>query len=291
MVMNPEQRSFESMIHYDLEPEIYSFNLLEKFSEILMLLRGNDAAQYKIHIELETGMNRLGFTAQEIPLLIEKLKLTPQLQIASVFSHLAASEDKAYDEFTAIQIAKFDSMSQNLCSHFGYKILRHILNSGGITRHTHAQFDMVRLGIGLYGIDTSEKVQSKLMTVSTLKTTISQIKHVKKGDTVGYGRVGKVNKDKLIATVALGYADGLNRRFSDGNGRMLINGKLAPVIGNVCMDMTMLDITGIAAQEGDEVVVFGDNPRIEEIAEATETIPYEILTGISARVKRVYFQE
>jgi alanine racemase len=182
-------------------------------------------------------------------------------------------------------------MSRGICEHFGYKILRHILNSGGITRHTHAQFDMVRLGIGLYGIDTTEKVQDKLMTVSTLKTTISQIKHLKKGDTVGYGRVGKVNKDKVIATVALGYADGLNRRFSDGNGRMLVNGKLAPVIGNVCMDMTMLDITGITAEEGDEVVVFGDNPRIEEIAEATETIPYEILTGISARVKRVYFQE
>lgn len=291
MVMNPEQRSFETMIHYDLEPEIYSLNLLDKFAEVLSLLRNGGGEKYNIHIELETGMNRLGFEASEIPVLIERLKLNHQVQVASVFSHLAASEDKEYDDFTKQQIAKFDEMSTLITSQFDYKILRHILNSTGITRHTKAQFDMVRLGIGLYGIDASEKVQGKLMTVQTLKTTISQIKQVKKGESVGYGRVGKVSKDKTIATVGIGYADGLSRKLSAGRGKMLVNGKLAPIIGNVCMDMAMLDITGIEAGEGDEVIVFGQQPGIEDIATASETIPYEILTSISARVKRVYYQE
>ena len=291
MVMNPEHRSFEAMIQYNLEPEIYSINLLEKFSEVLALLRNGDSDKYKIHLELETGMNRLGFVEEEIPLLIERLKLNHQLQVASVFSHLAAAEDKEYDSFTKTQIEKFDEMSSVVCKAFDHKILRHILNSNGITRHTKAQFDMVRLGIGLYGIDASGKVQNKLMNVQTLKTTISQIKYVKKGETVGYGRVGKVAKDKTIATVGIGYADGLSRKLSAGNGKMMINGKPAPIIGNVCMDMAMLDITGIEANEGDEVIVFGINPSIDDIAVAAETIPYEILTSISARVKRVYYQE
>jgi len=291
MVMNPEQRSFETMIHYNLEPEIYSLSLLDRFSEVLALLRNGDESKYKIHLELETGMNRLGFGKNEIPELIERIKSNHHFQIASVFSHLAASEDKAYDDFTKEQIRNFETMSKTICDEFDYKILRHILNSNGITRHTKSQFDMVRLGIGLYGIDSSLKVEGKLMNVSTLKTTISQIKHVKKGDTVGYGRVGKVSKDKTIATVGIGYADGLSRKLSNKVGRMLVNGKLVPVIGNVCMDMTMLDITGVNAKEGDEVIVFGENPTVEEVAEAAETIAYEMLTGISARVKRVYFQE
>jgi alanine racemase len=289
--MNPEQRSFEAMVHYNLEPEIYSLSLLDRFSDVLQLLRNSDGSQYKIHIELETGMNRLGFSKEEIPELLLRVKASSHLQIASVFSHLAASEDKAYDDFTKEQVKNFEAMSKTLCDAFDYKILRHILNSNGITRHTKAQFDMVRLGIGLYGIDSSHKVEGKLMNVSSLKTTVSQIKHVKKGDTVGYGRVGKVSKDKTIATVGIGYADGLSRKLSNKVGRMLVGGKLVPIIGNVCMDMTMLDVTGVDVQEGDEVVVFGNNPTVEEIAEAAETIPYEILTGISSRVKRVYFQE
>jgi alanine racemase len=291
MVMNPEQRSFDIMFQYNLEPEIYSLSLLDRFSDVLALLHKGDNTRYKIHLELETGMNRLGFTKNEIAPLVEKIKQNHHLQIASVFSHLAASEDKDYDDFTKEQIKNFDAMSKTICEAFDYPIIRHILNSNGITRHTKAQFDMVRLGIGLYGIDSSQKVEGKLMNVSSLKTTISQIKHVKKGETVGYGRVGKVSKDKTIATVGIGYADGLSRKLSNKTGRMLVNGKLVPVIGNVCMDMTMLDITGVEAQEGDEVVVFGNNPTVEEVALAAETIPYEILTGISARVKRVYFQE
>jgi len=291
MVMNPEQRSFEAMIQYNLEPEIYSLHLLDRFAEILSLLRTEADGKYKIHLELETGMNRLGFDLGEIPQLIEKIQGNHQLQVASVFSHLAASEDAAYDDFTREQIRKFEEMSNMICGAFDYKILRHILNSNGITRHSYAQFDMVRLGIGLYGLDSSQVVQNRLMNVSTLKTTISQIKHVEKGGTVGYGRVGKVQEDKTIATVGLGYADGLSRKLSNGVGKILVNGQLAPIIGNVCMDMTMLDITGIEAHEGDEVIVFGTNPRIESIAQQAETIPYEILTSISVRVKRIYFQE
>jgi len=290
MVMNPELRSFEVMIHYGLEPDIYSLGLFDKFTETLALLLPV-GEKYKIHIELETGMNRLGFAEGDLAALIEKLQLNHQLQVASVFSHLAASEDKEYDDFTQQQIDAFDSMSQTLITGLGYPVTRHILNSTGITRHTKAQFDMVRLGIGLYGIDATDKLAGKLQNVSSLKTTISQIKHVSKGESVGYGRVGKVSKDKTIATVGIGYADGLSRRLSNGKGKMLVNGTLAPIIGNVCMDMTMLDITGIDCTEGDEVVVFGTNPSIHDIAAAAGTIPYEILTGISARVKRVYFQE
>lgn len=291
MVMNPEQRSFEAMIHHNLEPEIYTLSLFDRFAEVLALLKNGSSEPYKIHIELETGMNRLGFTEEELPALIERIQLNHQVQIASVFSHLAASEDKDYDDFTKEQIKNFERMSAQLTGAFSYPILRHILNSTGITRHTKSQFDMVRLGIGLYGLDGSGKLQNKLIPVSTLKTTISQIKHLKKGDSVGYGRVGKVSKNKTIATVGIGYADGLSRKLSNGRGSMLVNGALAPIIGNVCMDMAMLDITGIEAKEGDEVIVFGANPRIETVAQAAETIAYEILTGISARVKRVYFQE
>lgn len=291
MVMNPEQRSFEAMIHHNLEPEIYTLALFDKFTEVLALLKNGSSELYKIHLELETGMNRLGFTEQELPAIIERIQQNQQVQIASVFSHLAASEDKDYDDFTKEQIKKFEAMSAQVSAAFSYPILRHILNSTGITRHTKSQFDMVRLGIGLYGLDASAKLQDKLLPVSTLKTTISQIKHVTKGDSVGYGRVGKVSKNKTIATVGIGYADGLSRRLSNGKGKMLVNGMLAPIIGNVCMDMAMLDITGIDANEGDEVIVFGANPRIETVAEAADTIAYEILTGISARVKRVYFQE
>lgn len=291
MVMNPEWHSFETIIQYNLEPEIYSFALLEKFTEVLALFINGSGEKFKIHLELETGMNRLGFEEHEISMLVEKLRENHFVEVATVFSHLVASEDKKQDDFTYLQIEKFDSMSRTITGAFDYKILRHILNSSGISRHTDAQFDLVRLGIGLYGIDPSDKMNGKLMTVSTLKTTISQIKRVKKGDTVGYGRIGKVAKDKIIATVGIGYADGLSRSLSNGKGTMLVRKHRAPIIGNVCMDMTMLDITEIDAKEGDEVIVFGAGLSIEEVAEAAGTIPYEILTGISSRVKRVYFQE
>jgi len=292
MVMNPEERSFEAMISHNLEPDIYTLSLLEKFETVLKLRRGKNDPPYRIHIEVETGMNRLGFEPQDIPALVERVKASECIAVASIFSHLAASEAPEYDEFTKEQISRFEEMSTAIKSQFNYRIIRHILNSSGIARHTYAQYDMVRLGIGLYGLDPTPAIQSRLMPVSSLKTTISQIKHVRAGDSVGYGRHGKVETDKTIATVGIGYADGLNRKLGNGHGHMLVSNHLAPVIGNVCMDMTMLDITGIEmVQEGDEVVVFGSNPRVEDIAKASETIPYEILTGVSGRVKRVYFQE
>lgn len=292
MVMNPEERSFDAMIHHQLEPDIYSISLLDNFINTLKLKRGEGDAHYKIHVELETGMNRLGFEESDLKVLVERVKASDIIEIASVFSHLAASEDEAYNEFTKTQIVKFEKMSEDLSKKFDYKILRHILNSNGISHHTNAQFDMVRLGIGLYGLDSLPEMQAKLLPVSTLKTTVSQIKHIKAGETVGYGRVGKADTDRIIATIGIGYADGLSRKLSNGKGKMLIGNKEAPIIGNVCMDMCMLDITDIEqVQEGDEVIVFGTKPRVEEVAKTAETIPYEILTGISARVKRVYFQE
>lgn len=291
MVMNPEWSSFETLIQYHLEPEIYSFHLLRKFAETLSLFSNDKGRKIKIHLELETGMHRLGFEEEELPELLNMLSENQDMEVASVFSHLVASEDKKQDEFTRQQIKTFDTLSRRLCETLHYPVLRHILNSSGISRHTDAQFDMVRLGIGLYGIDPSEKMKDKLIPVSTLKTTISQIKQLRKGDTVGYSRAGKVAKDKTIATVGIGYADGLSRSLSNGKGFMLVCNQPAPIIGNICMDMTMLDVTGLSVKEGDEVIVFGPGLPIEEIAKAADTIPYDILTGISGRVKRVYFQE
>ena len=292
LVMNPEQSGFESMITHDLEPDIYSFPLLDKFIDLVKSKRHSSGKTYKIHLELETGMNRLGFEANEIQTLLKKIKATEGLVIASIYSHLAASEAVEHDAFTKLQVERFEAMSTEITSAFDYPILRHILNSSGISRHAYAQYDMVRLGIGMYGIDPKPAIQSRLMPVSALKTTISQIKHLKAGDTVGYGRIGVIDKDTSIATVGIGYADGLNRKLSKGKGIMYINGQPAPIIGNICMDMTMLDITGIEhLNEGDEVTVFGSEPTVESVAKAAETIPYEILTGISGRVKRVYFQE
>ncbi|MFN8309298.1 MAG: bifunctional UDP-N-acetylmuramoyl-tripeptide:D-alanyl-D-alanine ligase/alanine racemase [Chitinophagales bacterium] len=292
MVMNPEERSFESMIAHQLEPEIYSLPLLEKFLQVLRLKRSENEARYKIHIELETGMHRLGFEESDLPALIEKITSSNMVMVASIFSHLAGSEDRGLDDFTQQQIARFTKMSDRFVKQFDYKILRHILNSNGISRHTAAQFDMVRLGIGLYGLDATPSVQQRLQPVSTLKTTISQIKHLQKGDTIGYGRIGKADNPTDIATVGIGYADGLPRSLSNGKGTMLVNGQPAPIIGNVCMDMTMLDVTGLEnVNEGDEAIVFGQSPRVDEVAKAAGTIAYEILTGVSSRVKRVYFQE
>ncbi len=292
MVMNPEQRSFEAMIAHRLEPDLYNHRIFDSFLETLSLISNNGTEPFPIHIELETGMHRLGFEQNDVPLLIQKLTSNHQVRVASVFSHLAASESEQEDDYTKKQIDAFEKLSTQIISALSYQPLRHILNSTGITRHPNAQFDMVRLGIGLYGIDDSQTLQKKLLPVSTLKTTISQIKHLKKGDTVGYGRIGKVGKNTTIATVAIGYADGLSRRLSAGNGKMLVRGKLVPIIGNVCMDMTMLDITAIPdAAEGDEVIVFGEKPSIADVAKTADTIPYEILTGISQRVKRVYFEE
>ncbi len=286
IVMNPEQHSFEAMIKHKLEPEIYSFKVLEEFKREVEKLKKK---KYPVHIKLDTGMNRLGFTGQEIPKLIEQLKEYDELTVVSVFSHLAASDEAAHDDFTRQQINRFDALSAQIKNSFKYPVIRHISNSAGIERFPEAQFDMVRLGIGLYGISATS--QNDLAVVSTLKSTVIQVKQVSKDETVGYSRQGKADKDLTIAIVPVGYADGLNRKLSNGRGKLYINGFLVPIIGNICMDMCMVDITGCNIHEGDEVIVFGKEQPVTDLAKTLETIPYEIFTSVSSRVKRVYFQE
>jgi alanine racemase len=211
------------------------------------------------------------------------------MKVFSIFSHLAGSDEEIHDAFSASQIDIFRKNSEQIIAALGYSVMRHILNSSGIERFPDAQFDMVRLGIGLYGISSVDK--GRLQTVSTLKSTILQIKPVTPGETIGYGRMGKPDKNSRIAIIPIGYGDGLNRRLSNGKGKFLVKGKLAPIIGNICMDMTMIDVTGTSAREGDEVIIFGENPSVMSMARTLDTIPYEVLTGISERVKRVYIHE
>jgi len=291
MVMNPEEQSYDSMLQYNLEPEIYSFRVLSLFEETLKRSEHESSRPIPIHIKLDTGMHRLGFDEDEVNELIVRIKNNKHLTIKSVFSHLAAADETEHDDFTWQQIKKLNEMSEKIKSHFTYPIMKHILNSAGITRFPDAQFDMVRLGIGLYGIGASTSEQSQLQNVSTLKTSISQIKNIPANETIGYSRKGLATRDIQIATVPIGYADGLSRKLSGGNGKMVVNGKYAPIIGNVCMDMCMIDITDINANENDEVIVFGETYPITEVAKDVGTIPYEILTNVSRRVKRVYYQE
>jgi alanine racemase len=291
MVMNPEKDGLLAIIEHQLSPEIYNFRILEAFSEVAKSRVGYDENPIKIQLKLDTGMHRLGFDEDDLPDLCQKINTMPWFEIEAIFSHLAASSDPDFDEFTELQIARFTKWSKYIEQETGRKFLRHILNSGGITRHPHAHFDMVRLGIGLYGIGNNVE-QGFLANVSTLKTTISQIKVLQKGETVGYNRKGKIKKNSIIATLPIGYADGFLRKLGNGNGCVWINGKKAPTIGSICMDMCMVDVTEIPeAKEGDHVIVFGTPQQIQEIAVSLETIPYEVLTGISTRVKRIYYQE
>lgn len=285
MVMNPEPVAFDSIIQHNLEPEVYNFFMLDQ------LLKACNGQEISIHIEVDTGMKRLGFDEQDLDQLIELIHQNNNLRVKSIFSHLAASDEKKHDLFTHEQIQKFERMSNKIKAAFNYPILQHILNSGGIARFPEAQFDMVRLGIGLYGIDPAEKLNKQLQPIGTLKTVISQIRTIKSHETIGYSRRGNVQRDSQIAVVAIGYADGLNRRLGNGKGYMMINGHKAPIVGSICMDMTMIDVTGINCREGDEVLVMGKEIDINEIAGKIGTIPYEVLTGISQRVKRVYFYE
>ncbi len=285
MVMNAELVAFDSIIQHNLEPEVFNFTMLEQ------LIKVCNGQEISIHIEVDTGMKRLGFDEQEVDEIINLLLQNQNLRVKSVFTHLAASEDKKHDLFTHEQIQKFERISEKLKAAFNYPILKHVLNSGGIARFPEAQFDMVRLGIGLYGIDPAEKLQKQLQVVGTLKTVISQIREVKSHETIGYGRKGTVQRDSSIAVVAIGYADGLNRRLSNGKGYMMVNGQKAPIVGSVCMDMTMIDVTDIICKDGDEVIVFGKEINISDIATKTGTIPYEVLTSVSQRVKRIYFYE
>lgn len=291
MVMNPEEQSFEAMIAEKLEPEIYSFRILKSFSEALRRRLPAESQPFPIHIKLDTGMRRLGFEEEDISQLVVRIKNNRLLRIESVFSHLAASDEQVHDGFTKEQLQKFTDMSGRILEHFRYPVLRHILNSAGIIRFPEARFDMVRLGIGLHGIAAGPQEQHQMQTVATLKTTISQIKNVHAGESIGYSRKAIAARDMTIAIVGIGYADGLNRKLGNGKGKMLIGGQPASIVGNVCMDMCMLDITDIPSKEGDEVLVFGHEHPITEMAALLETIPYEILTNVSQRVKRIYYHE
>ena len=286
VVMNPEKGSFGMIFDNNLEPEIYSFRLLDAFITAAEKLGIID---YPIHIKIDSGMHRLGFESQDMKLLIEKLVGQNQVKVRSVFSHLSGSDEAKFDAFTRQQIETFTNCADQISSVFSHYIMRHILNSAGIERFPEAQFDMVRLGIGHYGI--SSLPDMNLKQVCALKTIILQIKNVKAGETVGYSRKGIVNSDKRIAVLPIGYADGFDRKLGNGAGEVLINEQRAKVIGNVCMDLIMVDVTNIEANEGDQVEIFGDNLTITEMAGWLKTIPYEILTSVSRRVKRVYFQE
>jgi len=288
MVMNAEEVTYDVLLQHNLEPELFSFGILSTFEDYLMR---NGINAYPVHIKLDTGMHRLGFEPDDVEALCNRLKSTSVFKIQSVFSHLAASDSALHDEFTHAQAKAFLEGCEQIQKITGYTFLRHIANTSAIHRHKDMQFDMIRLGIGLYGVDANPEMQQQLKNVTTLKTTISQIKKVKAGESIGYSRKGRAASDSKIATVRIGYADGYPRLLSNGAGSMLVNGKPAPVIGNVCMDMTMLDITGIDAAEGDEVIVFGAALPVSEMAASAQSIPYEILTGISQRVKRVYFEE
>lgn len=285
MVMNPEVHTFSQIIRYNLEPEIYSFYVFEEF---LKAAESEAVKDFPVHIKLDTGMHRLGFMPGQTDMLIEKVQNQHALKICSVFSHLAGSDEEALDYFTFEQIETFEANSNRIIDAFPYKIMRHILNSAGIERFPKAQYDMVRLGIGLYGISAAN---GSLRQVSRLKTVILQIKEIQANETIGYGRKYKATELMRIAILPIGYADGIHRVLGNGGGKFYVKGKLAPLVGNVCMDMCMIDLRGIDAEEGDEVIVFGGEYPITEIASQMKTIPYEVFTSISRRVKRIYYQE
>ena len=289
MVLNAEPSAFDKLIKHNLEPVIYSFGL---FDEFIKYVQHRDILNYPIHLKIDTGMHRLGFELVDIDMLGDLLEQNKFMRVLSVFSHLAASEAEAHDDFTLGQITSFKTAFTTIEDALGYPVIKHVLNSSGITRWPGAQFDMVRLGIGLYGVDAAIADDNPLQPIASLKTNISQIKKIAPGDTVGYSRKGEMPKGGKIATVRIGYADGYIRAFGNGVGKMMINGIVVPTIGNISMDMTMLDVSEVVnVDEGDEVVVFNDQLKVEDMAAQINTIPYEILTNISQRVKRVYFYE
>jgi alanine racemase len=286
MVMSPEPSAFDAMFRYQLEPEVYSLELLQ---QLLRFIPSEDKP-FPIHLKLDTGMHRLGFEPHQISELCTLLSNNTRLNVVTVFTHLVASDDPIHDAFTQTQVTSYEQMYQQLVKTLGYQPVRHVLNTSGITRWSAYQFDMVRLGIGLYGFD-SALPKNTLQTVAALKTTITQIKTIAAGETVGYGRRGVLINGGEIATVKIGYADGYSRAFGNGVGKMLVDGQLAPTVGAICMDMCMLDVTGLEVKVGDEVIVFDHNHSISDLAKEIGTIPYEILTNVSQRVKRVYYYE
>lgn len=288
MVLNPENTSFRAIIQFQLEPEIYCMKGLNAF---LKITEEKKLKNYPIHLKIDTGMHRLGFEEEDLPILIETLKSTPSIQVKSILSHLATSDDLENANFANQQIALFEKLSSRIIKELSISPIRHILNTSGISNFGESQYDMVRLGIGLYGISNDEKEQKYLENVGTLKSVISQIRTIEKNESVGYGRKFVAIKSMKIATIPIGYADGISRLWGNEIGYVMINNQKAPILGSICMDMLMVDCTGINCTEGDKVIVFGPNPSVKEIAEKTHTIPYEILTSISQRVKRIFYRE
>ena len=288
MVMNPESTSFSAIIQHQLEPEIYSIKGLKAF---LKMAEQKKLKHFPIHLKIDTGMHRLGFEEEHLSELIAILKGNETVQIKSILSHLATSDDLKQDAFAQSQIALFEQLSTQLINELKIKPIRHILNTSGISNYPDAQYDMVRLGIGLYGISNDEEEQKYLENVGTLKSVISQIRTIEAGESVGYGRRFMADKTTKIATIPIGYADGIRRSWGNEVGYVVINGKEAKIVGSVCMDMLMVNVTEIDCKEGQSVIIFGENPTVNLMAKALNTIPYEILTGISQRVKRVFFRE
>jgi alanine racemase len=288
MVMNPETTSFSAIIQHQLEPEIYSIKGLKAF---LKIAEQKKLKHFPIHLKIDTGMHRLGFEEEQLPELLAILKGNETIQIKSVLSHLATSDDLKHDAFAQSQIALFEQLSTQLITELKIKPIRHILNTSGISNYPDAQYDMVRLGIGLYGISNDEEEQKFLENVGTLKSVISQIRTIEAGESVGYGRRFIADKTTKIATIPIGYADGIRRSWGNEVGYVVINGKEAKIVGSVCMDMLMVNVTEIDCKEGQSVIIFGENPTVNLMSKALNTISYEILTGISQRVKRVFFRE
>jgi len=289
MVMNPEMTAFKTMFDYDLEPEVYSFRLMEA---LIRAARKEGITGWPVHIKLDTGMHRLGFDPEnDMDEVIDRLRHQSAIIPRSVFSHFVGSDSNDFNDFSDRQFRLFDAGSRKLQAAFSHKILRHIDNSAGIEHFPERQLDMCRLGIGLYGVEPYNEAGSSLRPVSTLKTTILQLRRVKAGDSIGYSRRTVLEHDSVIGAIPIGYADGLNRRLGNRRGYCLVNGQKAEYVGNICMDVAMIDVTGIPCQEGDMVEIFGTNLPVTVLSDILETIPYEVLTGVSNRVKRVYYQD
>jgi alanine racemase len=287
MVLNPENTSFSAIIQHQLEPEIYCLKGLHAF---LKIAKYKNLKRFPIHIKLDTGMHRLGFEEATVEELIATLKGNDNVKVKSILSHLATSDDVKHRDFTVSQIQLFDKLSSNMITELGIDPIRHILNTSGISNYPDAQFNMVRLGIGLYGVSNDPSEQKYLENVGTLKSVISQIRTISTGESVGYGRKFMAEKTTKVATIPIGYADGISRAWGNGIGFVSIKDKKAKIIGSICMDMLMVDVTEIECTEGDRVIIFGENPTVSYIAKKLNTIPYEILTSISQRVKRVFYR-
>ncbi len=284
LVLHPQIPNLELIVKHQLEPNLYNFTI---FNAFLAFADAKLLLNYPIHLKFNTGLNRIGFWHTDVPLILSKIAATSHVKIASLFSHLAASEDLNENEFTINQINDFAFIVKQFYTHLSYKPIVHLLNTSGIINYPQAQFDMVRLGIGLYGFGNDKNETNQLKNIVSLKSIISQIHKIEPGETVGYNRAFTANKSMKTATIPVGHADGISRKLGNKKYSVLVNNQKAPIIGNVCMDMIMVDVSNITCKEGDEVIVFNSQEMIQEIADTTDTIPYEILTAISQRVKRL----